>query len=365
MAKRLLVMGAGTGASNNLIRSFKTGNPSLFIVGCHDDRFSLKKSPADRNYLVPSLSHPDFPAALRGVIKTEQIDLLIPDNDPDVAAASNLREKLPCRLFLPQKAVIELCQDKYNLTTFLRDHGIPAPMTYPVTDLEEIDEVFRRLGPDSRLWCRIRTGSGSLGAIPVKSPDQALSWIRYWKEMRGVSATSFTLSEYLPGRDFAVQGLWNEGTLVLLKICERLSYFGGGSQPSGVSSTPALGKIVFEARVVEVCKEAIRALDTEASGVFSIDLKEDASGVPCITEINAGRFCMITNIFDLTGKHNMAVTYMRLALGEPVEIRDEYDVAQDYYLVRDLDTLPGIFHADEFFHGIEDARSRRAPDRVA
>jgi carbamoyl-phosphate synthase large subunit len=63
---------------------------------------------------------------------------------------------------------------------------------------------------------------------------------------------------------------------------------------------------------------------------------------------------MITNIFDLTGKHNMAATYVRLALGEPVEIRDEYDVADDHYLVRDLDTLPGIFHADELFEGIRD-----------
>jgi hypothetical protein len=30
-------------------------------------------------------------------------------------------------------------------------------------------------------------------------------------------------------------------------------------------------------------------------------------------------------------------------------------VAADYYMVRDLDTLPGVFHADEFFEGVEDA----------
>jgi len=193
-----------------------------------------------------------------------------------------------------------------------------------------------------------------MGAVPVKSPEQARSWICYWEEMRGVPATSFTLSEFLPGRDFAVQGLWKEGTLILLKICERLSYFGGGSHPSGTSSTPALGKIVFEPQVVEVCGAAVRALDERASGVFSIDLKEDVRGVPFVTEINAGRFCMITNIFDLTGKYNMAVTYVRLALDEPVEIRDEYDAVEDYYLVRDLDTLPGVFHSGELLDEIEE-----------
>jgi carbamoyl-phosphate synthase large subunit len=172
--------------------------------------------------------------------------------------------------------------------------------------------------------------------------------------MRGVPPTAFTLSEYLPGRDFACQSLWKDGKLVLIKTCERLSYYGGWNRASGVSSTPQLAKTVRDPRVVQVCTDAVQAIDPKASGVFSIDLKEDENGIPCVTEINVGRFFMITNIFDLTGKHNMAVTYVRLALGEPVDIGEAYDVAQDYYLVRDLDTVPGIFHAEELFEGIRE-----------
>lgn len=354
MAKRVLVLRAGTGSSNNLIRSLKAGDASLIVSGCHDDRFVLKKSPADRNYLIPSLDQPKFLAALRRLIKTERVDLLIPSSDADVKTVSDLRDGIPCRLFLPAKALIDRCQDKFELTTFMRAHDLPAPVTYPVTDLDAIDEIFHRLSPYTRLWCRMRAGTGSMGALPVKTPEQARSWMGYWADMRGVPVSSFTISEYLPGRDFAAQSLWKDGTLVLVKVCERISYFGGGNVPSGASSTPALAKLVDEPRVVDVCTRAIRALDDNASGVFGIDLKENARGVPCITEINAGRFFMITNIFDLTGKHNMAALYVRLALGEPVEIRDEHDVAGDDYLVRDLDTLPGIFHADQLFDGIVD-----------
>lgn len=357
MQRRVLILGAGTGAGNNLIRSLRVGDPSLFIVGGHPDRFVLKKSPADRNFLIPSSSGADLAAAVRRVVDTETIDLLIPGSDADVAVVSRYRRRIPCRVFLPRHAVIERCQDKYDLTVFLRQHGLPAPVTYPVTRLDRIDGLFRRLAPRSLLWCRIRTGFGSMGAIPVKTPEQARSWISYWESMRGVPVTSFTLSEYLPGRDFSFQCLWNAGTLVLAKMSERLSYFGGGSHPSGVSSTPALARTVFEPRVAEVCSAAIRALDRKASGVFCFDLKEDAAGVPCITEINAGRFAMITNIYDLAGKHNMATTYVRLALGDPVDVGDPYDVAEDYYLVRDLDTTPGIFQADELFDGIDDARA--------
>jgi len=357
VGRRLLITGAGTGASNNLIRSLRMGDPSLFIVGCHADRFSLKQSSADRNYLIPALAQPGFLTGLRRVVRAERIDLLFPSTDADVKVISSFRDRIPCHLFLPRHSVIELCQDKYKLTRFLRSRGIPAPLTYPVTAMSGIDRAFRRLAPhQSLVWCRIRKGNGSAGAMPVKRAEQARTWIRYWKEMRGVPARFFTLSEYLPGRDFGCQSLWKAGELILVKTFERLSYAVAGSQASRLSSVAALSKPVFAPRVTEVCAEAVRNLDPKASGVFCVDVKEDARGVPCITEINAGRFSLSTNVYDLVGKHNMAVTYVRLALGERVAIREKYDVAEDYYMVRDVDTLPGVFHAEAFLGGIIDAR---------
>jgi carbamoyl-phosphate synthase large subunit len=349
----LLILEAGSAASNNLIRSLKAGDPSLMIVGCNDSHFDLKKSDADRNYLLP-VSSQSVPAALRRIIKAERIDLLVPTSDAAVWEISELRHKLGCRTFLPRKSVIERCQDKYALTVFLRRRGIPAPLTYPVTNLEELEELFRRFKPGTQLWCRIRAGSGSYGAIPVESPEQVRSWIVYWEQMRAVPPGSFTLSEYLPGRDFCVQCLWDKGTLVLAKMAERITYLDSGS-PSGVSSMPALAKTVFIPRVVEACKKAIRALDTKASGVFFIDLKESGSGEPCITEINAGRFATMTNIHDLVGRHNMAVTFVRLALGQRIRIRKASDYAKGYYLVRSVDTLPAIVRGRDLFEGIEDA----------
>jgi carbamoyl-phosphate synthase large subunit len=352
LSARLLVLEAGSAASNNLVRSLKSGDPSLVIVGCNESRFVLKKSGAERNYVLP-VSPQSYRAALRRIIKTERIDLLVPTNDADVLRISELRDKLGCRTFLPRKSLIERCQDKYKLTAFLRRRGIPAPLTYPITNVEKVEALFRRFEPRARLWCRIRAGSGSYGAIPVKSPDQVQGWVAYWERMRAVPPGSFTLSEYLPGRDFCVQCLWDKGTLVLAKMAERITYLNTGS-PSGVSSMPALAKTAFEPHVVEVCAKAIRALDAEASGVFFVDIKESEDGQPCITEINAGRFATMTNIHDLTGRHNMAVVYVRLALGERVRIPRASDFAEGYYLVRSIDTLPAVVRKDELFEGLED-----------
>jgi carbamoyl-phosphate synthase large subunit len=357
MKTRLLVTGAGTGPSNNLVRSLKAGAPSLVVVGCHADRFYLTKSSADRNYLVPPTAQADFAEALRRIIRAERIDLVIPTGDVDVRRLSALRGQIPCRLLLPRHAVITRCQDKYALAAFLRARGVRAPLTYRVTDLESIGALFRRFAPSSRLWCRIRKGNGAQGATPVTSPAQARSWIRYWRDVRGVPAASFTLSEYLPGRDYSCQSLWHKGTLILVKTFENLSAFAGGAQPSGVSSVAALAKTVRAPRVAELCTRAIRSLDARASGIFCFDVREDASGEPCLTEINAGRFSMSTNLYDFTGTHNMATTYVRVALGKAVEVRDQYDVAEGYYMVRDTDTVPDVVHADALFHGIRDVRA--------
>lgn len=352
----MLILRAGTGASNNLVLGLKAENNCMSVVGCHHDVFLLKKSTADRNFLISKPGERGYAANLARIIEKSQIDLVIPNTDEDVKRVSGLRDQLPCRVFLPSEDVIDLCQDKYRLTTHLRAHGLPVPPTYAVESLPQVPDAFGKLAGHSLVWCRIRKGTGSLGATPVRTAEQAIGWIRYWQEMRGVPPSDFTLSQYLPGRDYACQSLWKDGVLVLLKTTERLSYFGGGSAPSGVSSVGGIHKTIRHPRVAEISAAAVRAIDSRASGAFSVDLKETVEGQPCITEINVGRMLSGTPIFDLVGKHNMTLTYARLALGDPLAIVDPYDAAEGHYMVRDLDTLPDIFRGEDLLAAIEDVR---------
>jgi hypothetical protein len=357
MRRRILVTGAGSGPSNNLMRSLLHKEPATVLFGCHSDRFTLKKSSAQRNFLLPSLDLDEagFEQALRCVVESAGVELIMPGGDRDARALASIHERaaLPCRLFLPAVKTIDLCQDKCALSLFLRERGIPAPRTYALSDGASLSEAWRALAPRELAWCRIRRGFASRGATKVRDLEQAWSWISYWHTMRGIPVNEFTLSEFLPGRDFNIQGLWSGGEVRLIKMCERLSYLNADHHPSGMASTPALAKTVWEPAAIATCLAALRAIDAEAQGVFSVDLKEDADGVACITEINAGRFCMITNIHDLTGRHNMAATYVRLAFGEATGIDDPCDRSGENYLVRDLDTLPAVLPADALFDGIE------------
>ncbi|HMH49914.1 MAG TPA: hypothetical protein VK548_06755 [Candidatus Acidoferrum sp.] len=286
MNRRILLPGAGTGAGNNLIRSLREDYPGLVIIGTHDDRFTLRNSKANRNYLVPRAEDPRFTDALRTIIDRERIDLLIPHTTDDVDAVSGLRDVLPCRTFLPSKATIERCRDSNDLADFLRARKVPVSM----------------------------------------------------------AAHGGT------GRDFACQSLWKDGRLVLIKTVERLAYLGG---TAGFGTIESLAKTVNAPEVVELCVDTIRLLDPDATGAFTIDLRENRAGIPCITRVDAGCFTKMLNFFDLTGRHNMSATYVRLALDEPVGIGDPYDVGDECYFVRGLDTVPAIFRADQLAEGIE------------
>ena len=115
----------------------------------------------------------------------------------------------------------------------------------------------------------------------------------------------------------------------------------------GTSSTPALAKTIRDDETLDLCERAIQVLDPAFSGILNIDLKEDQDRCPRITEINAGRFAMITNIYDFTGEHNMADSLVRIAMDEPLEIQLIRDIEPDFYLIREYDSAPDIVPIDE------------------
>ncbi len=346
-------MGAGTAGGENLIASLRAGDPALVLLGCNDDRFILRRSSADERYLLPAVTARGFIRTLASWIRARAVDLVVPTTDSHVQALAHGGRSVAAKVFLPRRAVIELCGDKLRLGHVLRRRRLRVPESCSVVGRGAIESAFARLSKGGPLWCRPRTGSCARGGAAVTSAAEARNWIGLWERMQGLSPRSFTLSEYLPGREVLCQSVWRKGRMILANTFERLSYFGVDNIPSGVTSLSSLAKTVREPGVVKLCRDAIRAVAPGASGAFSVDTKEDARGRPHITEINAGRFFMAMTAFDRVLRYNMALTYVRLALGEHVVLDEEYDAAEDYYMVRDMDMHPGIYHADDMFEGIE------------
>jgi carbamoyl-phosphate synthase large subunit len=344
---RILLTAAGGGVSENLLKAIRASTVATCVVGVSCDRFSLARSSTERAYLVPRADAGlEYVQAVRRIVERERIDLIIPGHDAEVSPLSRHRNDLGARLFLPRHETIEQLQDKLRLNQGLSALGAPVARTHPYTDTEAVDRLLEEAGPGGLVWCRLRRSSASRGSLPVNSRAQLDAWVDYWEAMRRVGRDQFIVSEYLPGRDFAFQSVWNRGRLVLAKCCERLVYLAGDWMPSGTSSTPRVARLTNEAAVNQVCEAAVHGLDAEASGIYCIDLKEDRLGQPCITEINLGRFFMISPVFNLVGRHNMAELFIRLAVGESVQVDDSErfsDIGvQETYLVREFDGAPAL-----------------------
>ncbi len=313
----VLVTGVGGGGANNLIRALRPYDPYPTIIGVNSDALALARSRADGDYLIPHSGDEDaYVDALNCVSELNAVDLVIPTNDTEVRVVSERRSDLRSQVLLPSTEAVRVCTDKWEFYVRCREGGVSMARSALVQDLAEIPRLFAELKGEEPgvLWCRMRRGNGAQGALPVSEPEQARSWIQYWISMRGAKVDDFSLSEYLPGRDFAFQSLWRDGDLVIAKTCERLSYLFSRQTPSGSVSTPNRGRLVNIADVNEVALRAIRHVDASPTGVFSVDLKEAADGRICVTEINAGRFFRISPSMNLVGRHNMATMFLAQAL---------------------------------------------------
>lgn len=342
--RTVLVQGAGGGGGNNLIRSLRQSGLDLRILGSNCLRHAVAKSSADETFLLPVCSDGGYVDALNALIEREAIDLVIPNSDRETGAVSALREAIHARTFLPPDDVVRTCHDKHALYRRFSSVGLPMAASVSLEGHADLETAFAALPAGDRYWVRPRRGSGSRGATWVHTPAQAQKWIDLWIELRGYHWDDFQICSFLPGRDFCFQSVWREGQLVVAKLVERLAYYGGAARLSGMASTPEIARTVRDEATLDMIFRAVRTLTPEPHGNFSMDLKGDADGVMNITEVNIGRFCMITTIFDSTGKVNTAGAYVRSAFGEPVEVDDPIDIDEGYLLIRELDTEPLVVH---------------------
>jgi hypothetical protein len=358
---RVLIIAAGTGSSGNLIRALRVVTPKPYIVGANADRFILKLSLADRNYLCPESTSEEFANTISEIVQRERINVIMPTDDNVVKSLSDGRNQLPIDLLLPRRDTIDLCQDKYALNAFLRERAIPVPRTFPIRSLRDLNKVFASFSDAGLLWCRARRGSRSLAAAPVATVEQARAWITQWRDLRGVKVSDFTLGEYLPGPHFIVQSIWHKGNLLRAQPIEVLSYFAAGNNPSGVFSLSCLAKTVVAPAALNIALRAVQALERRPSGAFVVELKESAEGTPSITEINAGRFPSGVTALLAIGRDNMVKSFAFAAVGQAVTATEPHGSALEYYLVRDIDAVPGVFSTTDLLEGLGRVAVPREP----
>lgn len=333
----VLLLGAGGSAAANVLDALRRSEHRYRVVGADASPVKLHLSGADDRIVVPRGDDPTYADAIVAAVEQYGCDVVHPQPDPDVRALGAIRDRIPAATFLPPQPVLDCAADKLAFATRMADGGIPTPDSLEVGGGHDIGQVTETLlGRHERVWIRARVGAGARASLPVTTPDQARAWVDWWVTERGLAPSDFMASEFLPGREFAYQSVWQDGRLVAGQARERVEYLYGHLTPSGQTSTPSVARTVRIPQVDETAQAAIRALAGTPHGVFCVDIKEDAGATPKVTEINAGRFFTTSNFFAAAGL-NMPDLAMRCALGETPEPRGSSPLEPDLHWIRMVD----------------------------
>lgn len=337
--KRILITGAGGSAGYNFYDALKLSSEDYYVVGTDARPQHLELIDVDKRYVVPPVTDKSYIDSINKIIAKENIEFVHPQPDVEVSFIAEHRDKLNAKVFLPGKDVVEACHDKMLFNKILAEKGVAVPKAFHIKTQDNLKHALSELLEiQPKIWLRAIRGAGSRGSLPINSFYQGDAWIDYWRNFRGIDYGDFMASEFLPGHEFAWQSLWYEGELITAQARERLEYIFGNLTPSGQTSSPSVAKTVNRDDINEIGQAAVRAVSDKPHGVFCVDMKEGADGVPKVTEINVGRFFTTSNFFAHAGL-NMPNMYVELGMTGEIKNKPKQlnPLPDDLYWVRMID----------------------------
>lgn len=310
--KTVLILGCGGAAGINFCRALRrAGRYRLVGTDCSFDRLLLPD--LDARCMLDRVDAPG--RTLRAIIERERVDVIYAQADKEVRFLLEHAAEYGAATLLPTLAGLVAGEDKLALNRRLHGQAVDVPnASSDCLDPDVFEQIKSRSG---KVWVRSRRGAGSRGAMPVTSLVRAANWIDLCGERMGLTPADFMISEYLPGAEYAWQGLYMDGFLVASFARQRLEYMFGEQMPSGQSSSPSLAVTVRDEHLDDTAQRAVRAIEQRPNGVYGVDAKRNAQGVICVTEINVGRFYTTCDFAASCGL-NMPDLLVRCALREPL-----------------------------------------------
>jgi len=344
----LLITGAGGIGGVNFVRALRLAEKQtgvkMFIVGTDHNPHYLHLPQVDVRCVSPRHDDPKFLQMLLKLTKKHNIEFLHahPSSEARVVSENiGMFKDTDVHTYLPRP--LSILPDKLEIYNKLSSCNIPTPKTAAINFLRDIDIAFSDIG--SPLWIRAKRGAAGRLALKANTPKEANMWVRLNVLQGRSTINDFVIQEYLPGRDIAFDSLWFKGKLITSYARERLEYPLKHISLSGITGTPSVAKTVDDERVNKVGMEAVKALDSEPHGFFSVDIKDNVAGKPSVTEVD-GKWHTTAPLWGYAfAKHfnkpelNIAYIYLMLGLKErlvaglpPLNL-----FPSNYYLIRQLD----------------------------
>ena len=257
----ILMTGAGGVAVPALIESLR--KKGYRVLAADMDSMAAGLYCADRGYVIPAGTSPDFLPAIRDICKKESVTAIVPLVDEELVSVLEL-ERDGVLVLLPRQEFVALCLDKYVLMQRLKELGITVPVTRLASD-----------GADAMSFPVIvkpRRGRGSRGVGIVDSEESLNSFIK----ASPYATNELLIQEYIDGAEYTVSVVvWRDGEVQAVV-------------PKEIISKRGITRIAVTRRNPKIESLCIRIQEQlKADGPFNVQLRFNASnGEPFIFEIN-------------------------------------------------------------------------------
>lgn len=342
----VLLLGCGGNAGINFTKCLKMQD-GYQVIGLDIDRYKLAASNVDyKEYWDKTKgSKLEFISSL---VRKYDIRAIHAQPDPEVQWLAEHKNHF-FNLVFPHDAKTKRNFDNKALTAkmwneYLKLDFLSFSLWECLDDPRLFNKIIERTG---KAWIRAIRGAGSKGALPIETLHEGREWATYWQAHKDVSSHDFMISEFLPGREYAVQLFYLRGQEIHSQMRERLVPFFQNQMPSGTSSTPAVARTVYEKEAYQMAERAIRQFDPEPNGIYSVDLKESYQGKIIPIEVNYGRFFTTSDFFASLGV-NTPRAYVDY-ISEGIIDYQIKAIKDEHYWLRGLDHTPVLKRKEEIF----------------
>ena len=283
--KTVLVTACGSSIGLEVLRSLHQANLPIRVIGTEVSWWGKQVADpyCDQVLLLPRGDAPGYLDAIRDTIAQFQAELVFVNTEPELEAIVDSRDDFKVAMSCPGENGLRACLSKQVLHDRLAGHGLTAA-TMVINAREDLDRALEKLG--SPFWLRCAEGPRGRGSIVVEHATDGVFWMDYWRR-RDAGDDVWLAHEYLPGRNFNWTSIWRHGELLAAASGERLKYFLAQVAVSGITGNVSHCQLVDSAGITPIASQAVRLADETPHGIYAVDLKEDAQGIPKITEINA------------------------------------------------------------------------------
>ena len=263
---RILLIAATTGYQT---RSFAEAARSLGVdVTLATDRCHILEDPWRDNAIAIKFESPDESAKLLAdAVRDQGIDGIAAVADKPTVIAALTAEKLGLPWHPPEAAAA--CRDKHRMRHLFESAGLPVPANQFVSDPTTTETSYP---------CVLKPLSLSASRGVIRANNRA-ELIEAFQRIRKICGDEFLqLEDYIPGREYAVEGLMTHGELQILAVFDKPDPLEGPYFEETLYVTPSREMGSFVQALIDTTKRAAKALGLH-HGPIHAELRANETGI--------------------------------------------------------------------------------------